>query len=387
MAEQLGSSTGNNLFITLPSRGDTNWDELVKLLVFQKISDHDHTGSGSGAKITTAAITDANVTEAKLATNSVTTAKITDANVTTAKLADSSVTTAKIAADAVDGTKIADNSITASHIVDGTIITADVADDAITTAKIVDGAVTSNKLNNNVVLASLHDVSAGSPSTGQVIKWNGSAWAKDVVGATTISSTTAFNAYTPQKGDTIVLNTESIYNFTSDIEGLTIFADTSIVNFTDITVKRCTIISDAAVNFIVNGTAFKEIKDTVIKTSGDISFNASSGTSLGTLGTDRVDMICQDIDVLAPTGATKFVQFKNTRLLCRNLTTNESSVNASSSNGDLYVTEACHFIVDTLGGYISVQDGRIEVSTGKTTGSKLKVYTSTGSGEQVLEML
>ena len=46
--------------------------------------------------ITTAKITDANITSAKLATDSVTTDKVTDANITTAKLADDSVSFEKV---------------------------------------------------------------------------------------------------------------------------------------------------------------------------------------------------------------------------------------------------------------------------------------------------
>jgi len=49
--------------------------------------------------ITTAKITDANITSAKLATDSVTTDKVTDANITTAKLADDSVGYAKLGAE------------------------------------------------------------------------------------------------------------------------------------------------------------------------------------------------------------------------------------------------------------------------------------------------
>ena len=49
--------------------------------------------------ITTAKITDANITSAKLATDSVTTDKITDANITTAKLADDSVSFEKVDAE------------------------------------------------------------------------------------------------------------------------------------------------------------------------------------------------------------------------------------------------------------------------------------------------
>ena len=66
--------------------------------------------------VTTAKITDANVTAAKLATDAVTTVKITDANVTTAKLATDAVTTAKITDANVTTAKIANNAVTAAKL-------------------------------------------------------------------------------------------------------------------------------------------------------------------------------------------------------------------------------------------------------------------------------
>ena len=72
-----------------------------------KTTNQTHTGDVTGSvaltiadnAITTAKITDANVTSLKLASNSVTTAKITDANVTTVKVADANITLAKLASD------------------------------------------------------------------------------------------------------------------------------------------------------------------------------------------------------------------------------------------------------------------------------------------------
>ena len=58
--------------------------------------------------VTTAKITDLNVTTGKLAANAVTTAKITDLNVTTGKLADLAVTTGKMAVGAAVPTSVAE---------------------------------------------------------------------------------------------------------------------------------------------------------------------------------------------------------------------------------------------------------------------------------------
>jgi hypothetical protein len=113
--------------------------------------------------VTTAKITDANVTAAKLASDSVTTAKILDSNVTTAKIADLNVTTGKIADSAVtsakiaDGTiatgDIADSAITSAKIADGTIVAGDIADGAVTSAKILDDTIVNADINSAAAIA------------------------------------------------------------------------------------------------------------------------------------------------------------------------------------------------------------------------------------------
>jgi len=50
MSEVLGTS-GNDLTITIPSSGDTDWATSIRNLCFQVISDHKHEASGDGAKI------------------------------------------------------------------------------------------------------------------------------------------------------------------------------------------------------------------------------------------------------------------------------------------------------------------------------------------------
>ena len=76
-------------------------------------------------EVTTAKILDANVTAAKLASDSVTTAKILDANVTAAKIASDAVTTAKILDANVTAGKLANTAVTA-----GAYTTANITVDA-----------------------------------------------------------------------------------------------------------------------------------------------------------------------------------------------------------------------------------------------------------------
>jgi hypothetical protein len=58
--------TGDDLILTIPTNGTQNWGTNYKLNFAQKIVDHDHTGTGNGNFITTGAIADAAVTDAKI---------------------------------------------------------------------------------------------------------------------------------------------------------------------------------------------------------------------------------------------------------------------------------------------------------------------------------
>ena len=80
-------------------------------------------------------------------------------------LADLGVTTPKLANLAVGTPKLADGAVTSSKIADGGIATADLAGGAVTSAVIADGAV------------ALADLGQNGCTPGQILKWNGTAWA------------------------------------------------------------------------------------------------------------------------------------------------------------------------------------------------------------------
>ena len=102
----MSETLSGGLTLIIPSAGDTNWQTLIKTSCFQKISDHDHTGSGKGGQIATGAIANGAVTTAKLGSLSITDAQLATDSVITAKILDLNVTTAKLAANAVTGAKI-----------------------------------------------------------------------------------------------------------------------------------------------------------------------------------------------------------------------------------------------------------------------------------------
>jgi len=75
------------------------------------------------------------------------------------------VTSAEIADNAVGSSEIADNAVGNSEIADNAVGNAELANNAVNTAELVNGAVTAAKLD---------DMSA---ANGEVLKWNGTAWA------------------------------------------------------------------------------------------------------------------------------------------------------------------------------------------------------------------
>ena len=93
--------------LSAPVLGDDKDTYSTKISdTFTAIDNHDHS-SGKGKQVITAGITDAAVTNAKLAANAVDTTKILDSAVTTAKLLDSAVTTAKLSDGNVTEGKLA----------------------------------------------------------------------------------------------------------------------------------------------------------------------------------------------------------------------------------------------------------------------------------------
>jgi hypothetical protein len=56
----------SGLTITIPSKGDTNWENSIRTQCFQKISEHDHTGGGKGLQIGTNAFANDSINDAKI---------------------------------------------------------------------------------------------------------------------------------------------------------------------------------------------------------------------------------------------------------------------------------------------------------------------------------
>ena len=101
--------------------------------------------------ITTAKITDANVTTAKIADSAITSAKIADLTIATGDIADLAITSGKIATGAVGTVKIDDLSITEGKIVSSAVTASKIGTDAVTTVKIQDSAVTTAKVNDGAI--------------------------------------------------------------------------------------------------------------------------------------------------------------------------------------------------------------------------------------------
>ena len=181
MPKIIGSASGNNLKITIPERGEKNWDELIENSCFTPISNHSHTGNGDGAKIDTDALED----------NAVTTDKITDANVTEAKL------------ESAVQTKLSNVSTNTSNI-------------STNTSNISTNTSSISNLSIPSVISDLSNVSSTTPSSGQTLSWNGSAWAPATSSGgggssnvVTIASQSDATNYSNTSGDIIVVSGHS----------------------------------------------------------------------------------------------------------------------------------------------------------------------------------
>ncbi|MFA6526021.1 MAG: dockerin type I domain-containing protein [Candidatus Buchananbacteria bacterium] len=119
------------------------------------------------------------------ATNSISGAAGGDLSGTYPNPSINAITSVKIADGTIATADIANSAITSVKIADGTIATLDIADSAITSIKIADGAIATADIANNAITAA--KLSTMSATNGQVLKYNGSAWAPatDAVGGLT----------------------------------------------------------------------------------------------------------------------------------------------------------------------------------------------------------
>lgn len=113
MSETLSSG----LTLIIPSEGDNNWATSIKSNCFQKISEHDHTGSGKGVQIGTNALANLAVTEGKIANGAISTAKLGTLSISASQIDSNAVTTSKIADGNVTEAKLADDAASRSALI------------------------------------------------------------------------------------------------------------------------------------------------------------------------------------------------------------------------------------------------------------------------------
>ncbi|MBN1180884.1 MAG: hypothetical protein JXB49_01260, partial [Bacteroidales bacterium] len=97
-------------------------------------------------------------------------------------IADNSVTSAKIVDGTITSGDIGNNAINSTKIQDGSVVTADLADNTVSTDKLGNLAVSTEKIQNTSVTAV--KLSAMGATSGQVLRWSGTAWEPAIDGLT-----------------------------------------------------------------------------------------------------------------------------------------------------------------------------------------------------------
>jgi trimeric autotransporter adhesin len=121
--------------------------------------------TGNGTISTPLGIADNGVNSAKILDGSVATSDLANNAVTTLKIADGTISPADLANSAVTTDKLGDLAVSAAKIQSSAVTSDKLASNSVTDAKIAAGAVTGAK------------IAQGGATSGQALKWNGTAWA------------------------------------------------------------------------------------------------------------------------------------------------------------------------------------------------------------------
>ncbi len=122
------------------------------------------------------------ITSLQIAPSTITSAQIAASTITAGEIASKTITAGQIAAQTITSGEIQGNTITAAQLATSAVDTDEITAGAVTAAKLGADAVTTDKILNGTIL--LADFNQNGADSGQVMKWNGTAWSiqDDAVG-------------------------------------------------------------------------------------------------------------------------------------------------------------------------------------------------------------
>jgi trimeric autotransporter adhesin len=258
-----------------------------------------------------------------------------------------------IDADAITSSKIADGTITSADILDGTIASTDITDETLVSSDIANGTIASIDIADGTIAAA--DLNSMSATSGQVLTYNGSAWAP----ATAVTGASTLDGLTDAAITSVASANILIHDGAGQFRNRAVTGDVTISS-TGVTAIGNSKVTSAQI--AANAVSSSQIVDGTIA-SADIATGTITSTNIA-----DATIAAADISSMSATNG-QVLKFNGTNWAPA--ADNAGATVPTLGNGQILTGNGTTNAATTLSGDASLAAGVLTIGTGTVTSTKI----------------